>query len=312
MRRVAASLAAGVAALALFAPSAQATFHLIQVREIFPGSAANPEAQYVELQMWRSGQNLVGGHFVRTYDANGGPIATSFFPANVANGANQSTLLLATSQAASLFGTTPDAVFEPSNKFSPVGGAVCWEAIDCVAWGSFKGSLPSPSGSPVVPAGVADGMAIRRSLVRACPTFLDAADDSDDGDADFELASPSPRPNPAPTSETPCASTGQGGSGEPVHAEDRPQTSLRRKPPKRTSDRTPTFRFGSSASGAKFECKLDRKPYRRCRSPFTAKRLVLGSHRFRVRAVDHGLVDPTPASYRFRVVAASGPRSLRR
>jgi len=302
MRPFAATLAAAAFALGLLAGPAQATFHLIQVREVYPGSAANPDAEYVELQMWRGSQNFVGGHFVRSYNAGGGVVATSPFPANVPNGANQSTLVLATPAAAEQLGIVADAPLAPAGQLSPAGGAVCWEEIDCVSWGSFAGGLPSPAGSPVAPGGIPDGMAIRRSLARGCPTLLDSADDSDDSVADFEITTPSPRPNSVPPSETACPSTGQGGSGEPGRGEDRPQTSLRRKPPKRTSDRTPTFRFGSNAADAKFECRLDRKPYRRCRSPFTTKPLALGSHLFRVRAVDHGLIDPTPASYRFRVV----------
>jgi len=300
-RRFLCALASTVALGMLLAPAVSATFHLIQVREVYPGSAANPGAEFVELQMWKGGQNFVAGHFVRTYNAGGGVVATSAFPANVANGASQSTLVLATAAATEQFGITADAALAPDEQLSPGGGAVCWEEIDCVAWGNFSGSLPSPAGSPVASGGIPDGMAIRRSLARGCPTLLDSADDSDSSAADFEAASPFPRPNSAPPSETPCASTGQAGGGEPAHDEDRPQTSLRRKPPKRTSDRTPTFRFGSNAADAKFECKLDRKPYRRCRSPFTTKPLTLGSHLFRVRAVDHGLADSTPASYRFRV-----------
>ena len=44
----------------------------MQVREVYPGSSPNPDSEYVELQMWAEGQNLVGGHVLRTYDAAGG------------------------------------------------------------------------------------------------------------------------------------------------------------------------------------------------------------------------------------------------
>jgi hypothetical protein len=287
----------------LLSPVASATFHLIQVREVYPGSAASPGAEFVELQMWKSGENFVGGHFLRSYNATGGVVATSSFPANAPNGANQSTLLLATPAAAEQFGIVADAALAPAGQLSPSGGAVCWEEIDCVAWGSFSGSLPSPAGAPTAPAGVADGQAIRRSIARGCPTLLDAVDDSDESAADFEPASPLPRPNSVPPSERLCPFGGQSGAGGPAQGQNRPETTLRRKPSKRTRDRTPTFRFSSSSPDARFECRLDRRPYRSCRSPFTTSRLALGSHRFRVRAVDQGLPDPTPASYRFRVVS---------
>ncbi|MGN6816231.1 MAG: hypothetical protein ACTHK3_09120 [Solirubrobacterales bacterium] len=85
--------------LAFGAAPAAATFHLMMIREVYPGSVANPEAQYVELQMWQSGQNHVAGHVLRSYDAAGKVTGVDTFPADVANGANQSTLLLATPQA---------------------------------------------------------------------------------------------------------------------------------------------------------------------------------------------------------------------
>jgi hypothetical protein len=306
MRRITASLAAAVA-LGLLAAPAQASFHIVQVREVYPGSIANPDAEYVELQMWRSGQNLVGGHFVRSYDAGGKVVATSSFPSDLPSGANQSTMLLATPQAEAAFGIVADGPLAPAGQLSPGGGAVCWEEIDCVSWGSFSGALPSPAGTPAAPGGIPDGTAIGRSIARGCATALDAADDSNDSAADFAPSSPAPRPNSLAPQERSCATSGAGGGsgGSGSQGEDAPQTTLRRKPPRRTADRTPTFRFASDRPGARFECKLDRRVYRSCRSPLTTRALALGPHRFRVRAVDHGLRDATPASYRFRVVRPS-------
>jgi hypothetical protein len=45
---------------------------------------------------------------------------------------------------------------------------------------------------------------------------------------------------------------------------------LKRKPPRNGHDRTPTFRFVADESGSTFQCKLDSKPFRSCRSPFTS------------------------------------------
>jgi hypothetical protein len=298
------ALAACLAALLLLliAPAARATFHLIQIREVYPGSAANPAAEYVELQMFASGQNLVKGHFVRTYDGGGNETGTSAFSANVTRDANQSTLLLATPQAEEQFGIVADAPLSPAGQLSPAGGAVCWEAIDCVSWGTFGKTPPSPTGSPVVPAGIPDGMAIRRSIDRSCATALDSSDDTDNSAADFAVASPAPRPNSVVPAEQTCASGG-GGGGSASPSGHAPQTTLLRHPPKRGSDRTATFRFRADEAGAKFECKLDGKAYRGCRSPFTTKRLSLGSHVFRVRARDpEGHRDPTPAIFRFKLV----------
>jgi hypothetical protein len=288
--------------LAFGVAPAAATFHLMMVREVYPGSAANPEAQFVELQMWQGGQNLVGGHVLRSYDASGKVTAANSFPANVPNSANQSTLLLATPQAEAQFGVVADAPLAPA--LSPTGGAVCWEAIDCVSWGNFSGEAASPTGTPAAPAGIPDGMALRRSLARGCPTFLDFEDDHDNSAADFEAVFPKPRPNSVPPTETACAAEGPGGGSGSPSGQNPPQTFLRKKPPQRTSDRTPTFRFAADETGVRFECRLDRKKFHRCRSPFTAPKLSLGRHRFQVRARDgEGKVDPTPASFRFRVVS---------
>jgi hypothetical protein len=57
----------------------------------------------------------------------------------------------------------------------------------------------------------------------------------------------------------------------------------------------------SSEPGARFECKLDRRPYAACSSPKTLK-LKVDKHVFRVRAVDAaGNVDPSPAMAVIRV-----------
>lgn len=62
------------------------------------------------------------------------------------------------------------------------------------------------------------------------------------------------------------------------------------------------FAFGSSDIGARFECKFDHWPYRACVSPYR-RRVEPGKHVFRVRAIDpQGLADPTPASFRWRVL----------
>jgi hypothetical protein len=315
------ALATAIVALfgLMLAPAASATFHLIQVREVYLGSALTPESKYVELQMYASGQDLVNGHALRTYDGTGKLIDSSVLSANVGGDASQSTILLASPAAEAEFGLAADFPLASASSLSPAGGAVCWEELDCVSWGGFKGSLPSPAENPAAAGGVPQGSALRRTVARGCATALDSADDSDSSADDFALVAPQPRPNAVAPTEQKCASTAgsgygpTGGGGEPNQGA--PQTTLRRKPPKRSADRTPTFRFGADEAKAGFQCKLDKTAYKACRSPFTSKKLGVGAHAFKVRAIDSdGRVDPSPASYRFRVVpkAASGPGSLRR
>jgi Ca2+-binding RTX toxin-like protein len=70
---------------------------------------------------------------------------------------------------------------------------------------------------------------------------------------------------------------------------------------------TVVFRFAASERST-FECKLDARPYRRCRSPLRA-RLKLGAHVLRVFAVDAaGNRDRSPALARVRVVARHARR----
>jgi len=319
MRRRPALLAAALAAAALaIAPAgASATFHLISVREVYPGSGANPEAEYVELQMYASGQHLVAGHSIDFFDAAGSKVGTASFGADAPNGANQSTLVAATPAAESRFGIAADAGM-PAGLLDPAGGAVCWESLDCVSWGAFHGAALSPTGSPADPPGIPDEMALRRTIAPGCPTLLEATDDRDDSAADFSDVFPAPRPNSVAPSEHACSSQGPAAPGYPASgspasgggdgpgagggARRRPQTRIRHRPRRVTRDRSPTFRFVSNRRGARFLCKLDRRRVRRCRSPFTARRLRFGRHVFRVWArAPGGATDRTPATWRFRV-----------
>lgn len=295
-----------VVTLAWGAAPARATFHEMSIREVYPGSIAQPDAEYVELQMWAPGQNLVGGHWLKTYNASGGLLSTTTFANDVAGDANQSTILLATPAAESAFGVVPDTAMAPG-QLDPSGGAACWaETIDCVSWGSFSGALASPAGSPAAPSGIPDGLALRRTISPGCATLLEPTDDRDNSAADFSPVFPGPRPNSVPPTEHACGSAGQQGSGGPSSQDERgtPQTTLKRKPPRKGRDRTPTFRFVADESGSTFQCKLDSRPFRPCRSPFTIAKLPLGQHTFKVRARDDsGTLDPSPATFSFKVTA---------
>lgn len=294
--------------LLLAAQPALATFHEMMVREVYPGSAAHPNSQYVELQMWSPGQNLVGGHQITAYDKSGSPVGTAAFAHDVNGDANQSTLIVATPEAESEFGLTADAGLAPG-LLDPAGGAVCWESLDCVSWGSFSGSkTPSPTGSPASPDGIPDGMALRRTIEPGCATLLEPGDDRDNSAVDFAAVFPSPRPNSVSPSEHACTSQVAGGGntspggGATGAAGKRPQTRIRKGPGHLIRDRTPTFRFGSSAPGSTYLCKLDAGSFRRCHSPFTAPRLRLGRHVFKVKARASGNADLSPARYSFTLV----------
>ncbi len=121
---------------------------------------------------------------------------------------------------------------------------------------------------------------------------------SSQGTARLQVAAPPPSPQPPPP----------GGSPQPPGAPAAPNTKIGKKPRKKTALRKAKFKFTSDQAGSSFQCKLDRKPFRPCRSPFKAK-VKPGSHTFRVRAVNSaGIADPTPAVFRWKVSGAGARR----
>jgi hypothetical protein len=279
--------------LGLFAAvPAQASFHIMQIREYFTGNfGAAFNDSYVELQMYAAGQNLVGGHTLTVYDHNGTATST-VFSGNVANGQNQATILIGDMSISGSSDFTNTAI---STIQTTGGGAICWENIDCVSIGTGPGPavLPSPAGPPA--PFTPDGMALRRTIARGCPTLLDAPDDTNNSAADFSLTTPLPRNNAAPITETPCQN-GSGGANGP------PNTKINKRPKNRSHDRTPTFKFSSDEPGSTFKCKLDHKKFKNCKSPKTLH-VKPGKHTFKVEAIDaDGNLDPTPAKDKFKIL----------
>jgi hypothetical protein len=85
-----------------------------------------------------------------------------------------------------------------------------------------------------------------------------------------------------------------------------PNTRIVSGPPRNTFKPAAKFRFASTEAQSHFQCKLDKKKWKACGTPF--KRSVRpGKHLFRVRAIDRfGNVDPTPARFGWRVKRISG------
>jgi hypothetical protein len=81
-----------------------------------------------------------------------------------------------------------------------------------------------------------------------------------------------------------------------------PDTKITKGPKGRIDSHRATFKFKSDPAGATFECRLDGKKFKSCRSPQTYRGLAAGKHTFRVRAVAAGgAVDESPAKRSFRV-----------
>ncbi len=82
-----------------------------------------------------------------------------------------------------------------------------------------------------------------------------------------------------------------------------PQTKITKGPKAKTSSTTVKFKFTSSEPGSTFQCKLDKRPFKPCKSPKKYKGLKPGKHVFKVWAIDKaGNVDPTPAKKKFKIV----------
>jgi len=87
-----------------------------------------------------------------------------------------------------------------------------------------------------------------------------------------------------------------------------PDTRITGKPAKKVKAKTATFKFTSSLTGSKFECRLDKAGWTDCRSPKRLKKLKPGKHTFKVRAIMGDLIDPTPAGYDWTVKKGKKPR----
>lgn len=133
-----------------------ATDHLMAIQEVFPGTPADPAAQYVMLRMTSNGQTPVSADFVEVQDAAGTVVGRfGTFPAIVAPGGctlsypNCPAILIGTMAAQTLLGFTFDVVVDAQVGHVPLpltGGRVCFrigtlatQIPDCIAYGNFTG-----------------------------------------------------------------------------------------------------------------------------------------------------------------------------
>ena len=82
-----------------------------------------------------------------------------------------------------------------------------------------------------------------------------------------------------------------------------PETSAIKGPKSVTQPDKAKFKFSSSTAGATFQCKLDKKKWKNCSSPYKVKssKLDPGKHKLKVRAVAGGLTDASPSKTSFKV-----------
>ena len=184
-------------ALTLFAAQANAAFHLMKVVEVFGGTQAAPNAQYVVIQMYSNGQNQVGGHGISVFGNTGTLIQTFSFAGPVPVGTNQSKILIATPAAVTFFNLPADLSM-PNGSIPIAGGKVCFDSspVDCLAWGNYSGDMTG-IGTPFNVSGglVLTKAATRRLNIAGGATTLEAGDDTDNCANDFLAQTPTPRNN---------------------------------------------------------------------------------------------------------------------
>jgi hypothetical protein len=292
--RLALPFLAAAAVLLVAAPAAQATFHLIKVREVYAGTN---DDSYVELQMYAAGQSFLGGHSMTLYNTAGALSHSSTFSAGAAKSENQRTVLIGDSGVQAKFGVAPDLV-DAGLAVPAAGGAACWNAgglpADCVAWGNFSGAAALQSatgtsaGSPASPGGIAAGKAIRRSIEPGCSTLLEESDDSNVSATDFKEVTPSPRNNLSAITEATCAGA--------------PNTAIDDRPPLHSNSAAAEFTY-EAPTATSYECRLDTAPFAVCPSGEAKKYTALsdGTHSFQVRGANVSGPDPTPAEYTWSV-----------
>jgi MYXO-CTERM domain-containing protein len=196
--------------VALSPGRAQAGYYYMKIVQVFAGTSFAPNAQFIELQMYADGQNNLTGHSVKVYDEYDTLIATYPITTNPVFATNQSYVLLATAEAEALFNITADVTM--TADLLPSGGKACYDAIDCVAWGSYS-VTDATVGTPF-PGGLRMGLSIRRKLdIAGSPSLLEAGDDTNDSANDFFLSVPSPVTNTGQTGSLPIVDGGTGSGG---------------------------------------------------------------------------------------------------
>jgi hypothetical protein len=253
----------------VMAASASATFHLIKVREISPGTDGLDNS-YVEVQMYAPFQRyLSGGATVAVCNSTCSLIPAEFGGfSDVANGDSQDTVVFGDTGVAS---GSKDFNVNLNMDQMKTGGAVCYVSepgySDCVSWGNFSANSTltanyDGSANPGSPApALSSGMALRRSIAAGCSTALEASDDTNNSAADFAAATPNPRPNSvAPTemtctTTTPPAGTPTPPSGSATHKKKK----CKKRKRSSTAPGTGSGTTNPPAYAAKKKCKKKRK-----------------------------------------------------
>lgn len=100
-----------------------------------------------------------------------------------------------------------------------------------------------------------------------------------------------------------AGTTTGGGGTAPALDTKAPMTTITKAPKAKTASTTAKFKFKADEPVSRFECKLDKGKFKKCKSPKTYKKLKPGKHVFKVRATDKAGNVGKPAKKKFTITA---------
>jgi cysteine-rich repeat protein len=187
-----------VVALALAAPSAAQAQAALRIWQVFAGTAAEPNAQFVEVRAYSAGQTELDEVKLTIWDASD-QLLGHYYTGSMDNGALGASVLFATQEAEALFSLSADVSI--SAELVARGGKVCigtdpsfgstgtGSGANCAAWGNF--AFTTSVGAKFQPAtGLLPGSAMTRGDLQV---------NRGDSALDFLLSPPSPRNNAGQT-----------------------------------------------------------------------------------------------------------------
>lgn len=162
--------------------AARAAFHLIEVNKILPSYNGNANIQALELRMITSGENLVTGMSIRTYNGAGtlaGTLGTFGADLPGVNALPDRKILCATTQFQSTFGITADLTITPGILAGT--GQISFEKPTCfvnsVAYGNVTVPKTGTTTAALIPTGLAYALVRTASnaTVPSCPLAENSA-----------------------------------------------------------------------------------------------------------------------------------------
>lgn len=180
----------------------------------------------------------------------------------------------------------PGATIRVFRKASGAAGELQSFLGETVADGSgnWKVTYPSVPGGTIVAATQTKETGATSELSTATVP-ADPKDPCKDALPPAQCAAPTP-PQPGPTSDITA-----------------PTAKITKGPKAKSTSTTAKFKFNSNEAGSSFECKLDKGKFKKCKSPKTYKKLKVGKHIFKVRAIDKAGNVGKPAKKKFTVLA---------